>query len=83
MKQKISSFLVNAVKLPLNIRFKVNNDGTILHQDDPEDDTTFYVYIESIPNPELYDGLRFSKYQNPVEVLKKIEKIVGELKDRI
>ncbi len=83
MKQKLSQFIQNAIHLPAGVRFKANGDGSILFQEDKEDDTEFFVYLEAENDVSLYDGLAFSRYSNPVEILKKIEKIAYELKGRI
>ncbi len=83
MKSKLSRFIEHTIHLPAGIKFKRNGDGSILHQEDKEDDTEFFIYLESEMDESLYDGLAFSRYSNPVEILKKIEKIAYELKGRI
>jgi len=81
MKSKLSDFIINSIRLPEGIVFKVQPDNTILDQD--EDPDMYYVYLEAARDSTLYDGLMFSKYANPVETLEKIRKIADELKGRI
>ena len=76
----ISQFIERSIRLPPGISFVKMHDGTIIHQEDPDDDTQLFVYLENEKKEQ--DGYCFAAHDNPLLVLKRIEKVADELRKR-
>ena len=70
MKKELSLVIIENILPPKSISYKIDEDGTILFQENKEDVDEFYLYFY---NGELQYGIKITRFENKESMIRRIK----------
>ena len=80
MKKELSLVIIENILPPKSISYKIDEDGTILFQENKEDVDEFYLYFY---NGELQYGIKITRFENKESMIRRIKDELEFFKSKI